>query len=48
MRIVLRIVKLLLDEGPDVIPTTVYMVPFRRAEVHLIGYKLDTLRLNVR
>ena len=42
MRIVLRIVRLLLDEGPDVILTTVYMVPSRQAETHLVDYKLDT------
>jgi hypothetical protein len=41
--------KLLLDEGPDAIFTTVYMVPFRRTETHLVGYKLDTcLGVNVR
>ena len=42
VRIVLRIVRLLLDEDPDVILTTVYMVPFRRAETHLVDYKLAT------
>jgi len=36
MRIVLRIVRLLLHEGPDVIRATVYMVPFRQAETHLV------------
>jgi hypothetical protein len=41
--------KLPLVEGPDVIFTTVYMVPFRRTETHLVGYKLDTcLGVNVR
>jgi len=42
MRIVLRIVRLLLDEGPGVILTTVYVVPFRRAETRPVDYKLDT------
>jgi hypothetical protein len=32
--IVLRIVRLLLDKASDVILTTVYMVPFRRAQPH--------------
>jgi len=49
MRTVLRIVKLLFDEDPDVILTTVYMVAFRRTETHLIDYKMDIcFRLNVR
>ena len=42
MRIVLRIVRLLLDQGPDVILTIVYMVGFRQAETRLVDYKLDT------
>jgi len=42
MRIVVRIVRLLLDEDPDVILTTVYMVPFRQAEAALVDYKSDT------